>query len=536
MDCICFPLDPVAPVSGLGFRKTDYFKTLYGSGDEPNPLTNELRAIRDLFAPDIAIMTSQNAFARRAFSGLPTLSMEYASLPRLSHPLRVSFDPSGHQIQSLLETHAGVIKTLPLTCTQRAHLLELLGTIKAQMLAADPRAPSACAALRAIRAEGPVALLVTQPPDYPTYEGSFKAIEVKELLCSWAESLPPSWIGVPTYHEAYQLDAAAEMTLARSCPRLRFLPRELSRGLSEPLLTCADGMITISSTTATTGLLLRKPTIVVGRSPYNAWCEQDPSHIADASPLSADEAARLLAFLCNRYSCLQDDLKADPETFIRIADATMRLPQPADWFMDFSEWSIGRALSLFNLTSRHAAATKGEPSDRRRARSKVDFQLELVKAELNRRTSEVNALRQELNERAAMFEAQLLALTSSSSWQMTEPLRRLAGRGSLRTRRNLRRAAQAAWWAITPWRIPARIRFIREQSARTRDAPFRNPASFAPAPTMAAGSSGAGPSVAQMSWPVAMRSLQFYMQFAGQWQKAWTGAMAGGRNAGTPRR
>jgi hypothetical protein len=292
-DSICFPLDPVAPVSGFGFRKTDYFKALYGSGDEPNPLTKELRAIRDVFAPDIAIMTSQNAYVRQAFSGLPTLSMEYASLPRLGHPLRVSFDPSGHQTQSLLETHAGVIKSLPFTCTQRAHLLELLGTIKAQTLAADPRASSACAALRAIRAEGPVALLVTQPPDYPTYEGSFKAIEVERLLCSWAESLPPGWIGVPTYHEAYQLDAATEMTLARSCPRLRFLPRELSRGLSEPLLTCADGMMTISSTTATTGLLLRKPTIAVGRSPYNAWCEQDPSHIADASPLSA-EAVRIV--------------------------------------------------------------------------------------------------------------------------------------------------------------------------------------------------------------------------------------------------
>jgi hypothetical protein len=42
--------------------------------------------------------------------------------------------------------------------------------------------------------------------------------------------------------------------------------------------------------------------------------------------------------------------------------------------------------------------------------------------------------------------------------------------------------------------------------------------------------------VAQISWPVAMRPLQFYMQFAGQWQKAWNGAMAGWGNAGTPRR
>jgi hypothetical protein len=345
----CFPLDPFAPLSGFGFRRTKYFKGLYGCGDTTNALTEALRAIRSTFVPHVAIKTSQNAFAAQAFSGLPTLNIEQAPLPRLGHPLRVSFDPSGHQTGSLIETQAAAIKNLPLATAHCSALIELLDAIKAQMLVADSRAQLACSAIEAIRAEGPVALLVTQSPDWTTYEGSFQAIEVEGLLCSWAERLPPGWIGVPTYHHGYQLDGAIEAALARSCPRLRFLPPELSRGLSEPLLTCADGMVTISSTTATTGLLLQKPTIVVGRSPYNAWCEQNPLRISAVTPLTTDEAVRLLAFLCNRYSHVQDDLMSHPETFIRIADATIRLPEPADWFLDFSEWSIDQARSLFNL-------------------------------------------------------------------------------------------------------------------------------------------------------------------------------------------
>jgi hypothetical protein len=97
-------------------------------------------------------------------------------------------------------------------------------------------------------------------------------------------------------------------------------------------------------------------------------------------------------------------------------------------------------------------------------------EIEVVKAELKRRMSELN----ELN-------AQLVALTSSTSWRLTEPLRRLAGKGSLRTRRNLRRAAKAAWWAITPWRIPARIRFIRKRNIASQSpCPSRRPTILGP--------------------------------------------------------
>jgi FkbM family methyltransferase len=98
---------------------------------------------------------------------------------------------------------------------------------------------------------------------------------------------------------------------------------------------------------------------------------------------------------------------------------------------------------------------------------RLSTEREQARAELNRYASEANALRQaqvELNQRTSMLEARLFALTSSSSWRLTEPLRRLAGKRSPQTRRNLRRVVKTAWWAMTPWRIPMRIRRIWERN------------------------------------------------------------------------
>jgi hypothetical protein len=115
----------------------------------------------------------------------------------------------------------------------------------------------------------------------------------------------------------------------------------------------------------------------------------------------------------------------------------------------------------------------------------AESQLEEMRAKLNQRTSEANELRQaraELNHRTSMLEAQVLALTSSSSWGLTELLQWLAGKGAP-CRRNLRRAVKAAWWAMTPWHIPARIRLIRERKVASK-------AAYPHEPRVAAGNVG----------------------------------------------
>ena len=59
---------------------------------------------------------------------------------------------------------------------------------------------------------------------------------------------------------------------------------------------------------------------------------------------------------------------------------------------------------------------------------------------------------------------QLEAIGSSTAWRATQMLRGAADRLPEPVRRDLRRAAKAAYWAVTPHRMPARIRFLRDRS------------------------------------------------------------------------
>lgn len=346
---VCFPLDAFAVLSSFRYKRAEYAHALYGLGNIHNNLTQMLRQIRNDFSPNLVVMSSQNAFANHVFSDIPIVSLEQALLPRFMQPVRTGFDCKGHQIRSILETHIREIKSFPITMRDREQLQILLEKIMRRSLLIDPRTESAQAALKKIKEEGPVALLATQPPDWVTYEGAYEAIEVENLLYSWAQQLPVGWIGVPTYHPGFRLSESLEQALQRSCLQLRFLPQQFSQGFTEPLLHQADGLITISSTCAITALLLQKPAIVTGRSFFNAWCASKPGDIANAKILTADEATSLFAFLCHRFSYLHNELMHNPLPLIRLMEQCIILENPEEWFLDISDWSVERAYSLFDL-------------------------------------------------------------------------------------------------------------------------------------------------------------------------------------------
>jgi hypothetical protein len=347
--CRCFPIDSFSPLSTLEYSRANYAKALYGTGEAPNALTDALRDIRTEFSPDIVVMSSQNAFARHAFLGISSFFIEQSPLPRLGYPMRLSLDPYGHQTPSLLGRFATRIRRNELEPAQRRDLIGVLDDIKSDLSNRDGKCASALQALNNIGGQEKVALLVTQPPDWVTYEGAFRPIDPVSLLYAWAQSLPDGWIGVPTYHVGYAPNREMEIALERCCPRLRFLPIEFSQGLTEVLLVRADGMITISSTSAMTGLLLQRRVVVVGQSPFNSWCIRKPELIASASPLSQSEAASTLAFLCHRYSHLMEDLETDPLRLAQIIEQIRASAEPIDWFMDMSDWSIDRVRRSFGF-------------------------------------------------------------------------------------------------------------------------------------------------------------------------------------------
>jgi FkbM family methyltransferase len=72
----------------------------------------------------------------------------------------------------------------------------------------------------------------------------------------------------------------------------------------------------------------------------------------------------------------------------------------------------------------------------------------------------------EARNRSDTLHAQLLAHQQSLSWRVTRPLRNLYAALPVNVRKQARRGLKALYWAATPWKLPARRRFIQEREQR----------------------------------------------------------------------
>lgn len=66
---------------------------------------------------------------------------------------------------------------------------------------------------------------------------------------------------------------------------------------------------------------------------------------------------------------------------------------------------------------------------------------------------------------------ELDAIHASFIWRVLLRVRAVLSHMPEGMRRQLRRALKVAWWALTPWRIPARLRFRRQKKARLKPYP-----------------------------------------------------------------
>lgn len=341
-----FPLDAFAILADFA-DKIAYSQALYLPTPPPSTLLDQLCIIRERFRPDVVLTTAQNAYVVAAFAGTAMLHVEQPPLPRMGHPFRTGFDPCGHQVGAFTELHRDAILKRELPAHVADGASELLARVEASRRTLHPQGERACEALAELGKTRKIALLATQPVDAVTFEGAYRSIEMHDLLYDWARRLPPGWIGVPTYHAGQRLSEELETALARSCDRIRLLPRDLSCGLSEALVTQADGLVTISSTSAMAALLFRKQVAVVGRSPLSGWGVDRPELIDQAPRLQQAEAVRCLAVLTHRFSVLHSTIMADParmKPHLQHAhDGTA-----ADWYLDLADWSLPAAESLFN--------------------------------------------------------------------------------------------------------------------------------------------------------------------------------------------
>ncbi|MDR8732203.1 N-acetylglucosaminyl-diphospho-decaprenol L-rhamnosyltransferase [Burkholderia pseudomultivorans] len=86
-------------------------------------------------------------------------------------------------------------------------------------------------------------------------------------------------------------------------------------------------------------------------------------------------------------------------------------------------------------------------------------------AELRSELAERNTLVEQANHRANLLEQQYYSVTHSMLWRAVSPVRRIGASMSPSMRARGRQVLKAAWWLVTPWRMPARLEFLRQRRA-----------------------------------------------------------------------
>ena len=107
------------------------------------------------------------------------------------------------------------------------------------------------------------------------------------------------------------------------------------------------------------------------------------------------------------------------------------------------------------------------------ANLRAEVALAQATATLTRFEADLASARSALAYRKAETEAakrDLDHVLMSRAWRLTAIPRRIAGRLPAPARHRLRRLVKAIWWLLTPWRVPARLAFIRQ-----RDLAFASP-------------------------------------------------------------
>jgi hypothetical protein len=345
-----FILDSIKPLEPFGGDRKKYSRSLYEDPCVNNPLIEELADLRKTFDPNFIIYTSQNNYAKKTFANIACINIEQSPLPRLGHPMRTSFDPLGHQTDSFLERFSKEIKCHEISEDNKDEILCLVEQIKNNLAIICSDYVEIAALIHCLKSKYKVAVLATQPMEWVTCEGAFDAIDLPELLIRWAEDLPEGWIGIPTYHAGYSLSEEDEQEIEKKTKRIKFLPHNLSINKTEAILLHADGLITLSSTSAMTALLFQKKVVVTGISPLACWGVASAQNIDSAPVLSESEIAATLAFLTSEYSWRVDELQNNLNIILDIIYKTIKNINPSPQ-IGFSEKLRIHRTNLFNIST-----------------------------------------------------------------------------------------------------------------------------------------------------------------------------------------
>ena len=142
---------------------------------------------------------------------------------------------------------------------------------------------------------------------------------------------------------------------------------------------------------------------------------------------------------------------------------------PPNVFDKFVRASTMRALEASEALEKGLLTSQRNENAVRRLLSESQHRVAVAEQSLITMRQRIHAVRREyagVQAQIDLVQQQYAAVLHSTSWKLTSPLRKAVAAVPLEARRNARRAARLAWWTMTPWRLPERLRFIRGRSTR----------------------------------------------------------------------
>jgi hypothetical protein len=329
------------------FEESAAQQALAGNGPLA-PLATQLVAVNRAFAPDLVFGMGENRLLPQVFQGAHCLWLDRAPFLRQKRPDRLTLDPCGHLVGSVLERAADRLRELEVDAQHLPQLEALWRVMEAPTMDQWQMAGEVRDAIRSSADGRRVALLVLQPTDWFSWEGCLGcSVSPEAMLAQWAVQLPADWVGIPLYKAHAQLPALLEQSLAEAFPQLAFLPAELSGNVAALALQEADAVITVSSSMAGQALISGKQVVVTGRTSLRALSHTRVTDLSHNQPtLSRDQRLALLAFLSHRYIFTLDEIADPTGSFPTHLQNLITSADPISWLLDLSDWSPAKLARL----------------------------------------------------------------------------------------------------------------------------------------------------------------------------------------------
>lgn len=293
-----------------------------------------LQNIKQKIKPEIVISFTENRYLKAAFSQSEILFTELGSLPQITVPPTLFFDPIGHQTGLLNVCCTRIVELSPPLSIEESDAL--WDAHRAKKLQAHPMFERVCEWFNELSAQH-VILLVLQPADHPNY-CTFDLASRPDEIVRRVTAQHQSAVVVPTFHKDDVFSRSMKASILHDCPNTMFPPEILQSGLSELMVGLVQEVVTFSSNAGFTAILEGTPVTTLSMSRFTELAEYVKYHNKDSVEHRALRR-NLLAIFSNGYLNDLSDLTSVSENFsLKLArvDKSSRVES----YFDFSNWTL----------------------------------------------------------------------------------------------------------------------------------------------------------------------------------------------------